>query len=120
MRESAPDLTVMADPERIFQVFSNLIGNAMKHGAQGGQVRVGAAPANGMCEFRVSDNGPGIAPEQIGNIFERYWQGKQSDSAGAGLGLYIAKGIVEAHGGSLRAHSVPGNGATFAFTLPLA
>ena len=120
VREPAPDVMVLADPERIFQVFSNLIGNAMKHGAQGGQVRVGAAPVNGMCEFRVSDNGPGIAPEQIGNIFERYWQGKQSDSAGAGLGLYIAKGIVEAHGGSLRAHSVPGNGATFAFTLPLA
>lgn len=120
MREPASDLMVMADPERIFQVFSNLIGNAIKHGTQGGLVRVGAALTNGMCEFRVSDNGPGIAPEQIGSIFERYWQGKQSDSAGAGLGLYIAKGIVEAHGGSLRAHSVPGDGATFAFTLPLA
>lgn len=120
LREPGADMMVLADPERIFQVFSNLIGNAMKHGAQGGQVRVGAAPVKGMCEFRVSDNGPGIAPEQIGKIFERYWQGKQSDSAGAGLGLYIAKGIVEAHGGSLRAHSAPGDGATFAFTLPLA
>ena len=120
LREPGADAMVLADPERIFQVFSNLIGNALKHAAQGGQVRVGAAPMNGMCEFRVSDNGPGIAAEQIGNIFERYWQGKQSDSAGAGLGLYIAKGIVEAHGGSLRAHSVPGAGATFAFTLPLA
>ena len=120
LREPAAEMMVMADPERIFQVFSNLIGNAMKHGAQGGEVRVGAAPVNGMCEFRVSDNGPGIAPEQIGKIFERYWQGRPSDSAGAGLGLYIAKGIVEAHGGSLRAHSAPGDGATFAFTLPLA
>ena len=120
LREPGAEMMVLADPERIFQVFSNLIGNAMKHGAQGGRVRVGAAPVNGMCEFRVSDNGPGIAPEQIGKIFERYWQGKQSDSAGAGLGLYIAKGIVEAHGGSLRAHSTPGDGATFAFTLPLA
>ena len=120
VRDRVPELMVLADPERIFQVFSNLIGNAIKHGAQGGQVRVDVAQANGMCEFLVSDNGPGIAPEQIGKIFERYWQGKQSDSAGAGLGLYIAKGIVEAHGGSLRAHSAQGEGATFAFTLPLA
>lgn len=119
-RGPALDVSVLADPERIFQVFSNLIGNAMKHGAPGGRVHVGAAQVNGMCEFKVSDNGPGIPAANLGRIFDRYWQGKQSDSAGAGLGLYIAKGIVEAHGGSLRAQSPLGEGATFSFTLPLA
>lgn len=117
--EPSADIRVSADPGRIFQLFSNLIGNAIKHAVDGDQVRVSTAIANGMCEFRVSDNGPGILPEHMGNIFDRYWQGKQTDTAGAGLGLYIAKGIVEAHGGSLRAHSVPGAGATFVFTLPL-
>ncbi len=118
--EGAADVPVMADPERIFQVFSNLIGNAIKHGGAGGCVRVGAAPAGGMCEFWVADSGPGIPVEHLANIFDRYWQGKQSDSAGAGLGLFIARGIVDAHGGALRARSTPGEGATFAFTLPLA
>lgn len=117
--EQSADIRVSADPGRIFQLFSNLIGNAIKHAVDGGEVRVGAALANGMCEFWVSDNGPGILPEHMGNIFDRYWQGKQTNSAGAGLGLYIAKGIVEAHGGTLRAHSIPGAGATFVFTLPL-
>ncbi|MEO5697102.1 MAG: ATP-binding protein [Burkholderiaceae bacterium] len=118
-QEATEDIVVKADPERIFQVFSNLIGNAIKYAAHSGQVRVGAARVRGMCEFQVSDDGDGIAPEHIDNIFERYWQGNPSDSAGAGLGLYIAKGIVEAHGGTLRARSRPGAGTTFAFTLPV-
>jgi len=117
--EHSADVSVNADPSRIFQLFSNLIGNSIKHAVDGGQVRVGSKLSNGMCEFWVSDNGPGILPEHMGNIFDRYWQGKQSHSEGAGLGLYIAKGIVEAHGGTLRAHSVPNAGATFVFTLPL-
>ncbi len=117
--EHSADVCVTSDPGRIFQLFSNLIGNAIKHAVDGDQVRVGSALANGMCEFWVSDDGPGILPEHMGNIFDRYWQGKQSNSVGAGLGLYIAKGIVEAHGGTLRAHSIPGAGATFVFTLPL-
>jgi signal transduction histidine kinase len=73
-----------------------------------------------MCRFWIADNGDGIPSEHLDSIFDRYWQGRQSDSAGAGLGLYIAKGIVEAHGGTLRAHSVAGSGATLSFTLPLA
>ena len=117
--ERSADVCVNADPGRIFQLFSNLVGNAIKHAVDGEQVRVGSALANGMCEFWVSDDGLGILPEHMGNIFDRYWQGNPSKSAGAGLGLYIAKGIVEAHGGTLRAHSVPGAGATFVFTLPL-
>ena len=117
--ERSADVCVSADPGRIFQLFSNLIGNAIKYAGGGGKVRVGFALANGMCEFWVSDDGPGILPEHMGNIFDRYWQGKQSQSVGAGLGLYIAKGITEAHGGILRAYSIPGAGATFVFTLPL-
>lgn len=73
---------------------------------------------NRMCEFRLSNTGPGNDAEQIGNILD--WQGTQSDSAGAGVGLYIAQGMVKANGRTLQSHNAPGAGATFAFTLPLA
>ena len=118
--EAEAEVSVRADPERIFQVFANLIGNAIKHGARGKEVRIGAAPIDGLCEFWVADDGPGIPAEHVAHIFDRYWQGRPSANSGAGLGLYIAKGIVEAHGGTLRVQSGPGVGATFIFTLPLA
>lgn len=119
-RETVADVAVRADPERVFQVLANLIGNAIKHAAGSAQVRIGAAVKGCMCEFWVADDGEGIAATHLERIFDRYWQGKPGDSAGAGLGLHIAKGIVEAHGGQLRASSAPGAGATFWFTLPLA
>ena len=70
-----------------------------------------------MVELEVADSGPGIAPEHLPRIFDRFWRGKRM-SGGVGLGLAIAKGVVEAHGGTISAHSEPGAGAVFRFTLP--
>ena len=109
---------VQSDPERVFQVFSNLIGNAIKFTPAGGEVTVDVRVASGEVRFEVRDTGPGIGPSELPHIFDRYWQARRMRSAGAGLGLYIAKGIVEAHGGRIWAESVPSAGATFYFTLP--
>ena len=118
--DQAPNLAIWADPERLFQVLSNLIGNSFKFSSKGGQVHVSAAEvADGMCEFSVTDSGAGISPEQLPRIFDRFWQGKPTDAMGAGLGLHICQGIVEAHGGRIRAESRPGHGTTVFFTVPL-
>ena len=114
----ADDLSVRADPERIFQVFSNLIGNAIKFTPSGGRIEIAARRRGAVCEFSIADTGAGIAADQLGQIFDRYWQVKPSDAGGAGLGLYIAKGIVEAHGGTIEVTSSPGRGTTFVITLP--
>jgi len=115
-----PDLPIQADPERIFQVLSNLIVNAVKFSSDGGEIHLKAVPIAGkLCEFSVSDRGAGIAPEHLLRVFDRYWQEKPARSGGAGLGLYISRGIVEAHGGTIRAESRPGHGSTMFFTVPL-
>ncbi len=101
-------------------MLSNLIGNAVKFSAAGTVVRVGGASAGPNYQFHVVDEGVGISLDQQSRIFERYWQAKHSAVAGAGLGLYIAKGIVEAHGGTLRVESEPGRGTAFMFTVPMA
>lgn len=114
--------TVQADPERIGQVMSNLIGNAIKFTGKGGRVTVRAAAEDDLVRVTVSDTGPGIAPEHLPHVFDRFWQASTSTirSRGAGLGLPIAQGIIRAHGGQLRVESAPGNGASFHFTLPVA
>lgn len=117
--EPAPGLVVLADAERLFQVFSNLIGNAVKHSPEHSTVRIGARQVHDMCEFWVTDEGGGVDATQLPHLFERYWQVRRSDHSGAGLGLYISKGIVEAHGGTITAESEPGKGATFRFRLPM-
>lgn len=109
---------VAADPLRIRQVFTNLLGNALKFTPEGGRIEVGARLASEMVEFWVADQGPGIAPEALPHIFERFWQGKRADTTGAGLGLAIVKGIVESHGGRVSAESAVGQGTTVRFTLP--
>jgi two-component system, chemotaxis family, sensor kinase Cph1 len=115
----APALEIHADPERLFQVLSNLIGNASKYSPDRARIEVkAAATTDGLCEFSVSDNGPGIGPEQLPRIFDRYWQERASGN-GVGLGLYISRGIVEAHGGTIRAESQVGVGTTVSFTVPL-
>jgi len=109
---------VLADGNRVLQVFSNLIGNALKFTPQGGRVAVAAESENGIIRFSVSDTGPGIAPEQLPHLFDRFWQGRSADQRGAGLGLAIARGIVEAHGGTLEVESRVGEGTRFSFALP--
>jgi signal transduction histidine kinase len=115
----APAL-VNADRGRIGQLFSNVIGNAIKFTPAGGRIVVRGEVRDGAAAFSISDTGPGILPEQLPHLFDRFWQAKQGSRAGAGLGLFIAKGIAEAHGGRLRVESAPGDGTTFTFTLPVA
>ena len=118
--EPCTDAQIRVDPERIFQVLANLIGNAVKFSSPGTRVSVGGALREDSYQFHVVDQGIGIPADQRDRIFDRYWQAKQSPGTGAGLGLYISKGIVEAHGGVLRVESEPGQGAAFLFTVPLA
>lgn len=111
------EAAVMADRDRVLQVFSNLIGNALKFTPAGGTVTLAAESCDdGVC-FHVRDTGPGIAPDDLPRIFDRFWHG--GAGGGSGLGLAIAKGIVEAHGGRIWAES-DGSGSRFSFTLPLA
>lgn len=113
---SLPD--VKADRARVLQVFSNLLGNALKFTPAGGRITVGAEVLGDAVCFRVSDSGPGIPAELVPHLFERFWRARRSDRRGAGLGLPIARGLVEAHGGRLWVESEEGAGTTFRFTLP--
>ena len=111
---------VRADRHRIMQVVSNLIGNSLKFTQPGGRISLDAHGEDGHVLFRVADTGPGIAKENLHDIFSPYWQAKRAERLGAGLGLPIAKGIVESHGGKIWVESEPERGTTFYFTLPLA
>lgn len=112
---------VQADPERVYQVIANLVGNALKFTSAAGRVDVVAAidpGSNGaLVRFSVQDSGTGMSDDEISHIFERYWRGREASPTGTGLGLYIARGVVEAHGGSIWAESQLGVGSTFHFTL---
>ncbi|AEI67115.1 two-component sensor histidine kinase [Corallococcus macrosporus] len=114
--EDAPAL--LADPARALQVLSNLLGNAIKFTPEGGHVTVQAVPEGDMMRFSVRDTGPGIQPEHLTHLFEAFWQAAAGKKEGAGLGLAIAKGLVDAHGGRIWVDSSPGLGSTFSFTLP--
>jgi PAS domain S-box-containing protein len=116
---SAHDLQVCCDRQRILQVFSNLVGNAIKFSEEGRPISVRVERAGGAACFSVQDAGPGIEPGQLGHAFERYWHATASKGGGTGLGLFLAKGIVEAHGGTIRVDSKVGRGTTFHFTVPL-
>ena len=111
---------VLADAARIQQVLSNLVGNAVKFTPRQGRISVSANRLDREVRFAVIDTGPGIPPEQVPHIFGRFWQAKSSDRRGIGLGLAIAKGIVEAHNGRIWVESQVGVGSTFYFTLPIA
>jgi len=115
-----PGLAVEADRERVLQVFSNLVGNALKFTRPGGCVTLTAESQGAMVRFAVLDTGPGIAPEHVPRVFDRFWKKDTSGTRGTGLGLFIAKGIVDAHGGRIWVESRIGQGATFYFTLPIA
>jgi signal transduction histidine kinase len=111
---------VYADRHRVLQVLSNLIGNAMKFTPPGGMITCRAESHDGKVLITVTDSGPGIPRENLGDIFNPYWQAKRTARLGAGLGLPIAKGIVESHGGRIWVESEPGSGTKFFFTLPVA
>jgi signal transduction histidine kinase len=116
-----PDLPrVYVDRGRILQVLSNLVGNAIKFTPAGGQITLHVRMDAGAVRFAVIDTGPGIAPDQMQRIFGRFWQAQPSDRRGLGLGLTIAKSIVDAHGGTIGAESRPGEGSEFWFTIPVA
>jgi signal transduction histidine kinase len=108
---------VTADGGRVLQVLSNLVGNAVKFTPKEGRIVIRADPAPGGVRFSVADTGPGIPQEQLGKLFGRFWQGNPADRRGIGLGLSIAKGIVDAHGGRIWVESRVGEGTTFFFTL---
>ena len=116
-----PDpLPARFDPGRIAQVLENLIHNALKFTPSGGRISVEGRSAEEVVEIRVRDTGPGMQPEEIAVIFERYRQVEKRGRKALGLGLYISRSIVESHGGRIRAESVAGEGSTFLFTLPRA
>jgi two-component system sensor histidine kinase BaeS len=109
-----PELDV--DPVRVGEVLANLLANAVRHTPAGGSVEVSVEPAGDGARFTVTDTGPGIDPEDLPHVFDRFV--KSADSGGVGLGLAIAKSLVEAHGGSITAESQPGAGTTMRFVLP--
>ena len=111
---------IWGDKDRLLQVFENLIGNAIKFTKAGGCITVGAASRDHEVIFRVADTGSGIAPENLPHVFDRFWQASKAGRLGAGLGLPITKGIVEAHGGRIWVESAAGSGSTFFFTIPTA
>jgi signal transduction histidine kinase len=110
---------VRADPERIGQVLGNLVGNAVKFTPAGGRVVVRASLRGAELCVAVEDTGPGIPAEHLPHVFDRFWQARSTRRAGAGLGLAIARGIVEAHEGAIWVESDPGRGTVFRFTLPV-
>ena len=118
--EAPPELPVVhADRDRLFQVFSNLGGNAIKFTPEGGRVLIRVLQGDDVVTFEVADTGPGIPPGDVERVFDRYWQAKKTANLGSGLGLTIAKGIVEAHGGSINVSSALGEGTVFTFSIPL-
>lgn len=110
-----PELDI--DAVRIRQVVENLLDNALRHTPRGGSIRIEACQEGTAALFRVADTGRGIPAEALPHVFDRFW--KSADSGGSGLGLAIARGLVEAHGGQIRADSVPGRGTVVSFTLPM-
>jgi two-component system sensor histidine kinase BaeS len=112
----------MADPLRVQRVLANLVQNALRHTPADGTIFISAREAGNAVQIDVSDTGEGLPAEETVRVFERFYRADRSrwrGSGGAGLGLSIAKGIVEAHGGRIWAENNDGQGATFSFTLPL-
>jgi signal transduction histidine kinase len=115
-----PGIAVRADPLRVSQIVANLLGNAIKFVPENGRVALRAVRDGPQVCFQVEDTGPGIPPADVEHLFDKFWQARKGDYRGVGLGLPIAKGLVEAHGGQIRVESTLGAGSTFSFTLPAA
>jgi signal transduction histidine kinase len=120
IRATASATRLTCDPNRVQQVLGNLIGNAIKLTPEGGKITVEALASQGEVRFTVADGSPGISEEARSRVFKHYWREKDRDlPRGAGLGLFISKSIVEAHGGKIGFESADGGGSRFYFTLPL-
>ncbi|HTN52331.1 MAG TPA: ATP-binding protein [Anaeromyxobacter sp.] len=113
-------LRVLADPERLQLVLTNLLANALRHTGPGGRVTLRAAPERGGVRIEVCDTGEGIPREHLDRIFDKFYRVPGASSGGVGLGLYICREIVQAHGGTMGVESAPGQGSTFWLTLPAA
>lgn len=115
---------VRLDPQKIQRVLANLVSNSLRHTPAGGEVRVQAQRLGDQVEVRVSDSGEGIPPDDLPHIFDRFYRGERArvrerdGQRGAGLGLAIVRGLVEAHGGQIRVQSTPGQGSIFTLLLP--
>ncbi len=109
---------VLADPDRLDRILANLVGNALKYSQD--RVIVAARCDGGEVRVTVDDRGPGISAQDLPRIFDRFYRGQRHEGEGLGLGLYIVRKLVEAHGGRIWAESRPGEGSTFSFTLPIA
>jgi signal transduction histidine kinase len=118
VRAAKGDVAILADRDRLTQAFGNLLGNALKFTPAGGAVTLRARVDETAVHFEVEDTGPGIPQEDLPRVFERYW--KSRTGGGTGLGLFIARSIVAAHGGSLAVESRVGRGSTFLFDIPRA
>ncbi len=116
----SPEPSILADfdHDRILQVLANLLTNAIKFSPEGCTISIRVEPAEGKALVCVGDSGPGISPNMLELIFERFWQAGKDDRRGLGLGLYISRCIVEAHGGTIWAESTTGEGSRLSFTLP--
>jgi len=122
---SIDQVLVCGDRDRLKQVIVNLVGNAINYTPSGGEILVSLGKVNDRAQLTITDNGPGIAPEDVPHIFERFYRGekartRQKDGKGFGLGLSIAYWIVRNHGGRIEVNSVLGQGTTFCVWLPLA
>jgi signal transduction histidine kinase len=115
-----PGAAIIADRERLLQILSNLVANALKFTPRGGKITVTGRGEGPLVRFEVTDTGPGIADAQLPLLFERYWQGQASQRGSLGLGLYICKQLVSAQRGEIGVRSALGAGSTFWFTLPAA
>ena len=111
---------VSADETRLEQVLSNLVSNAIKYSPQGGEIRISGQVRPSQVIVCVSDQGPGVAPEDIPHIFDRFYRSSNAKrtTKGAGLGLYLARAVIEAHGGRIWVDPRPGNGARICFSIP--
>jgi signal transduction histidine kinase len=119
--ELSPGLPqVRVDRDRLLQVLTNLVGNAVKYTPKGGTITLRAKQVEGLVRLSVKDTGPGIAAKDVPHLFERFWRAAGTLERGTGLGLSIAKSIVEAHGGTLWVETREGAGSTFFFTVPVA
>lgn len=120
--EPEPELAMLADAEQLGQVLINLLGNVLKYSPTGGAVRLGLERRGGQAVISVSDQGPGIPPEEQQFVFQKYYRGRGAAmrADGVGLGLAISQRVAMAHGGRLWLTSSPGQGSTFFLALPLA